>query len=390
MNKIKRTVAVLLGIAVLTGCTAEAVQANTMPAAAYVTDETTITTTVTTTTEKPVLTTTITEGVTAAPVTSPEETTVKTTTEATTEKTTASTTSVAITTAPKVTTRVMTAPKTTTTAKREPKPVKYTNTITLLGPNVVYTGESFKFTYKISHRNAERASVLWQMVGGSGKLYNDGTFEATAPGIVTLKVSDISNGLSDTLEVHVVDSPEDIDFVCEVNGIPIANKTYPVPKDHNPGLLTETYDAFMELKQAAYLEGIEINFMSGFRSYQEQVEVYHGWNDVYSEQADRVSARPGHSEHQLGLAIDVNSIEFTFADTPEGLWLAENCWKYGFIIRYKEGTEHITGYMYEPWHIRYLGDELAEEVHFSGLTLEEYLGIDSRYRIEEYHFEDEE
>lgn len=385
MNKIKRITALLLGITALAGCKAEAVQANTMPAAAYITEDTTSEAATVTADTEPILTTTITEGVTAAPVTSSEETTVKTATETTTAVTTAE-----ATTASSEATTVTAAPKTTTTTKRVPKPVTYTNTITLLGPNVVYTGESFKFSYKISHRNAERASVLWQIVGGSGKLYNDGTFEAVTAGTVTLKVSDISNGLSDTLTVRVVDSPEDIDFVCEVNGIPIANKTYPVPKNHNPGLLTETYNAFMELKQAAYLDGIEINFMSGFRSYEEQIEVYKGWNEVYSDgQADRVSARPGHSEHQLGLAIDVNSIEFTFADTKEGKWLAENCYKYGFIIRYKEGTEHITGYMYEPWHIRYLGKELAEEVHFSGLTLEEYLGIDSYYRIEEYVFETE-
>ena len=275
--------------------------------------------------------------------------------------------------------------KPVTSAVRPQKPVVYTNTISLNGPNLVYTGESFDYTYEISHRNAERASVLWQISGNAGTLTEDGKFTAEKAGIVTLSVSDISNGLTDTLTVHVVDSPEDVDFVVEVNGIPIANKTYPVPADYHPGLLSETYDAFLELKQAALSDGIEINFMSGFRSYEEQMEVYKNWNEVYPDgEADRISARPGHSEHQLGLAIDVNSIEFSFADTPEGIWLAENCYKFGFIIRYKEGTEPITGYMYEPWHIRYLGKELAEEVHFSGLTLEEYLGIDSWYRIEEY------
>lgn len=368
LNKQKRITSALICCAVLSGCSAQAVQANTMPAAAIVSEKETTTYTEKSKT-KPILTTTVTEGVTAAPVTE------KTTPEAA-QSTTAET---------EVTT---TAPETTTTPRTTKAPV-YTNTITILGPNVVYTGESFDFTYKISHRNADRASVLWEFSGEAGTFEN-GHFEAESAGTVTLKISDISNGLSDTLTVHVVDSPEDIDFVCEVNGIPIANKTYPVPADYNPGLLNETYDAFLELKQAAYEEGLEINFMSGFRSYGEQTEVYKGWYEIYSTEADRVSARPGHSEHQLGLAIDVNSIEFTFADTPEGLWLAENCWKYGFIIRYKEGTEHITGYMYEPWHIRYLGDELAEEVHFSGLTLEEYLGIDSYYRIEEYSFTDEE
>ena len=346
MKKLK-IIALALTCVILCGCASVDVQANTIPASIYLTE---------TTTEK------------AAPVTE-----VITAEAVTTETTTT-------TAAP---------PITTTTAETTAAPV-YTNTITLLGPNMVYTGESFKYTYDISHRNAERASVLWQCEGDSGRLTTNGEFTALKKGTVTLKVSDISNGLTDTLTVHVVDSPEDVDFVPEVNGIPIANKTYPVPPDYNPGLLTETYDAFLELKQAALNEGLEISFMSGFRSYGEQMEVYKGWNEVYDSEADRVSARPGHSEHQLGLAIDVNSIEFSFAETPEGLWLAENCYKFGFIIRYKEGTEHITGYMYEPWHIRYLGKEIAEKVHKSGLTLEEYLGIDSYYRVEEFSFGDEE
>jgi LAS superfamily LD-carboxypeptidase LdcB len=95
--------------------------------------------------------------------------------------------------------------------------------------------------------------------------------------------------------------------------------------------------------------------------------------------ADTFSARPGHSEHQTGLAIDVNSIDDSFAATPESAWLASNAHRYGFIIRYPKGKEHITGYKYESWHIRYLGVDTATAVYNSGLTLEEYLGIDSKY-----------
>ena len=78
--------------------------------------------------------------------------------------------------------------------------------------------------------------------------------------------------------------------------------------------------------------------------------------------------------------MDLNSLKFAFADTKEGKWLAENCWKYGFIIRYPEDKEDVTGYKYEPWHIRYLGKETAKKVYESGLCLEEYLGIDSEYK----------
>ena len=360
----------LLACGLLCGCTDAS--AETKPAAVYIE---------TTTTSSPI-TTVITEGITAT-ASGTEEITV---TEAEITTTVETTTTTAETTTVSETTTAPESSAETTTAE----PV-YTNTIALNGPNLVYTGESFDFTYEISHRNWARASVLWQCTGDAGTITEDGRFEAIKAGTVTLRVSDISNGLTDSLTVHVVDKPEDVDFVVEVNGIPIANKTYPVPESYDPGLLSETYDAFLELKQAALDEGLEINFMSCYRSYEEQLTVYKKWNETYPDgEADRISARPGHSEHQLGLAIDVNSIEFAFADTPEGIWLAENCYKFGFIIRYKEGTEHITGYMYEPWHIRYLGRELAEKVHMSGLTLEEYLGIDSYYRTEKFDFGEEE
>lgn len=77
--------------------------------------------------------------------------------------------------------------------------------------------------------------------------------------------------------------------------------------------------------------------------------------------------------------MDINSTWFTFADTAEGKWLAQNCWKYGFIIRYPEGKEDITGYAYESWHIRYVGTELSTALHESGETLEEHFGITSFY-----------
>ena len=296
-------------------------------------------------------------------------------------------TTVTTTTEP-VETAVTTEETTAVTTKEPPYtlPVTdYLNTVTIMGPNLIYVGESFDFDYVISHKNADRASIFWSIEGKGAELKEDGLVIAREKGEVTLKITDVSNGLSDSLLIHLVESPEEVDFVTEVNGIPIANKTYPVPADYNPGLDGEVYERFMALKTDAAKDGIEINFMSGFRSYSEQKNVYKGWVEKYGEEADRVSARPGHSEHQLGLAIDVNEATFDFADTPEGKWLRENCYKYGFILRYPSfEAEAITGYMYEPWHIRYLGDETAYYVHFSGLTLEEYLGIDSEYRVKDY------
>ena len=98
------------------------------------------------------------------------------------------------------------------------------------------------------------------------------------------------------------------------------------------------------------------------------------------EQVDKDTARPGYSEHQTGLAFDIINTDPSFDSTPEGKWLAANCYKYGFIIRYPKGKENITGFVYEPWHIRYLGVEIATSVYDSGLCLEEYLGINSQYQ----------
>lgn len=171
-----------------------------------------------------------------------------------------------------------------------------------------------------------------------------------------------------------------VDGITYVDGIMVVNKTYSLPEDYEPGTDSEARKAFNEMREDAEEEDISLWIRSSFRSYETQEELY----DRYAErdgkdEADRYSARPGYSEHQSGLAFDVNSIDDEFENTPEGKWLAENCWKYGFIIRYPKDKEEVTGYMYEPWHIRYLGKDVAEKVYESGLTLEEYLGITSEY-----------
>ena len=158
------------------------------------------------------------------------------------------------------------------------------------------------------------------------------------------------------------------------------NKTYALPSDYNPGVDPDAQAAFDKMQAAAAAEGLNIYISSGFRSYDYQSGLYDRYVQRSGKaEADRYSARPGHSEHQTGLAFDLNSIDMTFADTDECAWVNEHCAEYGFIIRYPKGSESITGYMYEPWHLRYLGTENAKKVYDSGLTLEEYLGIDSKY-----------
>ncbi|BDH63422.1 hypothetical protein MTP04_35520 [Lysinibacillus sp. PLM2] len=168
-----------------------------------------------------------------------------------------------------------------------------------------------------------------------------------------------------------------------VDGVLIANKKYPLPKNYNPGENVEARAAFEEMAQAARKEGIELTAFSTFRSFEYQQSLYQRYVDRDGkDNADRYSARPGYSEHQTGLAFDIGEVgkedlwlTSEFGESAAGKWLVNNAHSYGFILRYPKGKEEITGYMYESWHFRYLGVPLATEVKNSGVTLEEYLGI---------------
>ncbi|MBD8959520.1 MAG: D-alanyl-D-alanine carboxypeptidase family protein [Clostridiales bacterium] len=178
---------------------------------------------------------------------------------------------------------------------------------------------------------------------------------------------------------------ENIDGFTYVNGILIANKTYLLPADYDPGkILPEAQTAFDTMRAAAKEEGLTLKIVSGYRSYQKQDKVYHNYAARDGAAlADRYSARAGSSEHQTGYAMDINSVRQSFAETKEGKWLAAHCAEYGFILRYPKDKEAETGFMYEPWHVRYLGVELAQKITDSGLCLEEYLGITSAYAEEQ-------
>lgn len=165
-----------------------------------------------------------------------------------------------------------------------------------------------------------------------------------------------------------------------VDGVLIVNKTYPVPQDFGDGITPETQAAFEEMKAAAKQDGISLWIVSGFRSYTRQQTLYTNYcNASGKAQADRFSARPGHSEHQTGLALDLNNASSSFVGTKEAKWIEENCYKYGFIVRYGEDKEQYTGFKYEPWHVRYLGKDLAKKVYDSGKCLEEYYNLTSQY-----------
>lgn len=173
---------------------------------------------------------------------------------------------------------------------------------------------------------------------------------------------------------------ERIDGITYVDGIMMANKTYTLPKTYDPGIQPVAADAFYSMQAAAAAEGINLFIVSAYRSYAKQEAVYAGWvNQDGREAADTYSSRPGHSDHQTGYTFDLNSLSQSFADTKEGKWIAAHCAEYGFIIRYPKDKDMYTGYMYEPWHVRYIGVEKAKIITDSGLSLEEYYGITSDY-----------
>lgn len=169
-----------------------------------------------------------------------------------------------------------------------------------------------------------------------------------------------------------------------VKDVLIVNKKFPLPANYNKGEDPAARAAFEKMAAAAKSEGIELVAFSGFRSYEYQTTLYDRYvNKDGKDAADRYSARPGYSEHQTGLAFDIGEkgredlwLTKAFGETKAGQWLVKNAHNYGFILRYPEGKEDITGFMYESWHFRYLEGNLAKKVYESGVTLEEYLGLE--------------
>lgn len=143
----------------------------------------------------------------------------------------------------------------------------------------------------------------------------------------------------------------------------------------------EAASALEELFEGAAQDGITLYATSGYRSYSTQKAIFDRKLEKMSEKAANASvAKPGYSEHQTGLAMDLEGqttlgtgLTEAFGESPEGIWVAENCYKYGFIIRYPKGKTNITGYIYEPWHVRYVGREAAEEIKELDVTFEEYI-----------------
>jgi len=178
----------------------------------------------------------------------------------------------------------------------------------------------------------------------------------------------------------------------------LVNKEHSIDKDYKPDDLVkikyyvsdrsettrymraEAAEAFHKLVDKAAADGIELKMTTAYRSYDFQKILFDSYVEKEGEAAaNQYSARPGQSEHQTGLSVDVSSpsVDYQLSDdygkTEEGKWLADNACRFGFIIRFPKGKEDITGYQYEPWHIRYVGLTAAKEIYEQSLTLEEFL-----------------
>ncbi|MBE6877482.1 MAG: hypothetical protein E7496_12385 [Ruminococcus sp.] len=309
----------------------------------------------------------------------------------------------------------MTIPETTE------EPVPETVAETELPPGTV-TGISLSFYRAFLHTDDEEIipiasmypadaldmSEIWESSDTSVAVVDEnGRISPVGAGECIIRVTSVSNpdvSAEVTVKVypeneelpqpeHVICDPvqdvsgirEDIQVIggiTYIHDIMLVNKTYSLPSDYNPGGMTpETEEAFSTLCEAASEEaGLSLFSHSDFRSYHTQVYLYEDYCSQYGkESADRFSARPGHSEHQTGMVIDVNWPGDAFNDTPEAVWLEENCWRFGFIVRFPREKETFTGYKYESWHIRYVGKDWADKIYHSGLSLEEYFQVTSEY-----------
>ena len=196
----------------------------------------------------------------------------------------------------------------------------------------------------------------------------------------TLKATDDFGNLTDvSFNVEIIATPDTPGLKpYYVDGVLIVNKKHPLPQNYHPNEDLEAGTQVRKLIREMQSLGYDVHdAYSGFRSYELQNTLFTNYSNRDGiEKAETYSARPGYSEHQTGLAFDIlqGSSGLLIEVEPEITWIKEHAHEYGFIVRYLEGETDITGYKYEPWHLRYVGD-IAESVYQSGLTLEAYLGV---------------
>lgn len=210
------------------------------------------------------------------------------------------------------------------------------------------------------------------------------TSAETAPPAATETATETAGGHDDPARIDVVVNKtrplEPLDYApadLRLPNVPLG------PGGEAAQVRAAVADAVEQLFAAAAADGVPMTLLSGFRSYQTQVSTYQHWVEVNGKaEADRISARPGYSEHQTGLVVDIGdpsgscNLSACFADTAAGRWVAANAQRFGFIVRYQPGEEEVTGYSPEAWHLRYVGKKVAAGMAAEGTkSLETYFGL---------------
>lgn len=236
--------------------------------------------------------------------------------------------------------------------------------------------------------------------GGTEKIQNHSrkTAEPSSEIAENTASPEYSPSASTTSDNVVTPSPsaEPVDITTDTSITRIVNRTHlisssyvpsdlvvpDVPMNNTQFIRQEAAQSMKELFDAAGQAGYSLYLISGYRSYNAQSSLYYTYLAKYGQEyTSRLDAHPGASEHQLGLAADFGTtdhaceLQTCFADSGASQWLKDNAWKYGWILRYPEGKETVTGIMYSPWNYRYVGTKEAEKIYQSGKTMEEYYGL---------------
>lgn len=237
------------------------------------------------------------------------------------------------------------------------------------------TGPGIDKSIILTLPKGEKVEVISHENGWDKLIYNDTTGYCFSKYLSESNI-EIADNNEDELEIIV--SPETMKIV---KGILLVNKEYALPMGYNPGEDPGAREYLDKMFATCNEEiGKALTAYSGYRTYEYQKNLFNRYvqKDGY-DKAVMYSAKPRHSEHETGLAYDIGGMDQTywlkeaFEDTEEGIWLRENAHRFGFILRYPKGKTDITGYIYEPWHFRYVGIEHATNIYERNITLEEYL-----------------
>ena len=245
-----------------------------------------------------------------------------------------------------------------------------------------------KFTMPTGWSCVETSENILEKLTKMGYMKDDTKIVGTGYGRVSIPFANKTvTEVNCNLDYNYYENVQETDLAKD--NLMIVNKFYYLKNDFEPEDLVTLDDiynigtnnklrkvaaeAFMKMADAAKLDNISLKNASGYRNYEYQETLY---NDYVKrdgkEAADTYSARAGYSEHQTGLATDINQINDAFENTDAFKWLSENAYKYGFILRYPKDKENLTGYKYEPWHYRYVGTSVAKQIYEEDLTFEEY------------------